>query len=29
MREEARAGLWDPKLVDSFLAMLDQQKRVA
>jgi len=29
MREEARAGLWDPMLVDCFLSMLDQQKRVA
>jgi putative two-component system response regulator len=29
MREEARAGLWDPELVDSFLSMLDEQKKVA
>ncbi|MBO0912377.1 MAG: response regulator [Acidobacteria bacterium] len=29
MRAEARAGFWDPKLVDSFLTMLDQQRRVA
>lgn len=29
MREEARAGLWDPELVRPFLLMLDQQRRVA
>ncbi|HZR64040.1 MAG TPA: HD domain-containing phosphohydrolase [Terriglobales bacterium] len=29
MRDEARAGFWDPELVDSFLSMLDQQQRVA
>ena len=29
MRDEARAGFWDPELVDSFLSMLDEQKKVA
>jgi putative two-component system response regulator len=29
MRDEARAGFWDPELVDNFLSMLDQAKRVA
>jgi hypothetical protein len=29
MRDEARAGLWDPELVDHFLSMLDEQKKVA
>jgi putative two-component system response regulator len=29
MREEARAGFWDPELVDNFLSMLDKQKKVA
>lgn len=29
MRDEARAGFWDPELVDQFLTMLDQQRRVA
>src|SRR5579883_455318 len=29
MREEARAGLWDPELVAEFFFMLQQQRRVA
>jgi putative two-component system response regulator len=29
MHDEARAGFWDPTLVDEFFAMLAQQKRVA
>lgn len=29
MHDEARAGFWDPDLVDEFFSMLDQQKRVA
>ena len=29
MRDEARAGFWDPELVDRFLSMLDQQRQVA
>jgi cyclic di-GMP phosphodiesterase len=29
MRDEARAGFWDPEMVDNFLSMLDQQRRVA
>jgi putative two-component system response regulator len=29
MRDEARAGFWDPELVDQFLSLLDQQRRVA
>lgn len=29
MREEARAGLWDPWLVAEFFAMLDKQRQVA
>jgi putative two-component system response regulator len=29
MHEEARAGFWDPDLVDEFFSMLAQQKRVA
>jgi putative two-component system response regulator len=29
MRDEARAGFWDPEMVDNFLNMLDQQRRVA
>jgi putative two-component system response regulator len=29
MRDEARAGFWDPELVDNFLSMLDHAKRVA
>lgn len=29
MRDEARAGFWDPELVDSFLSMLDEQRKAA
>jgi putative two-component system response regulator len=29
MYEEARAGFWDPDLVNEFFSMLDTQKRVA
>jgi putative two-component system response regulator len=29
MRDEARAGLWDPELVGEFFRMLDQRKQVA
>src|SRR5207245_2170504 len=29
MRDEARAGFWDPELVDHFLSMLDRQRQVA
>jgi cyclic di-GMP phosphodiesterase len=29
MRQEARAGLWDAELVDAFLAMLKEHRRVA
>jgi putative two-component system response regulator len=29
MQDEARAGFWDPVLVNEFFAMLDRQKRVA
>jgi putative two-component system response regulator len=29
MRDESRAGFWDPELVDQFLTMLEQQRRVA
>lgn len=29
MRDEARAGFWDAEMVDNFLLMVDQQRRVA
>ncbi|HEX8815015.1 MAG TPA: HD domain-containing phosphohydrolase [Terriglobales bacterium] len=29
MRDEARAGLWDAELISEFVAMLEQQQRVA
>ncbi len=29
MQDEARAGCWDPKLVNEFFLMLDKQRRVA
>jgi putative two-component system response regulator len=29
MREEARRGLWDAELVEEYVSMLEQQRRVA
>ncbi|HEX3741983.1 MAG TPA: HD domain-containing phosphohydrolase [Terriglobales bacterium] len=29
MQDEARAGFWDPQLVDEFFSMLEKQRRVA
>jgi len=29
MHDEARAGFWDPNMVDEFFSMLDRQRRVA
>jgi hypothetical protein len=29
MQDEARAGFWDPKLVNEFFLMLEKQRRVA